>query len=429
VRQGDHVLSTIVPKSDTFEPHVDRDETQLVQFPEAYEPDAGFVKWRTFLRDVFVCSLGAYGGPEAHMGVFIDQMVSKKHYLTEDELVELMALCSILPGPTSTQTIVSIGYKTDGPLLALLTMLVWALPVLAVMTLLSFLYRGLAAWNVSTDILRFIGPMAVGFIVVAAFRIGRKVVNDTLTALLFVAGALMTYWIRAPWIFPVVLLAGGAISIGRFREPGMWKRPRIHPPWRYLAFFAIFAIGLLALSAMSSSRLVQLTESFYRYGYLVFGGGQVVVPVMHSELVQVREYMTNQEFLTGYGLAQGLPGPMFSFAAYAGGMAARGGAIWRQVLGAASGGVGIFLPGLLLIYFVYPVWEQLKQIRAIRIALRGINAVAGGLIAIAAVILMQAGGFHAGNLAVTAISITLLTSRKVPAPLIVAGALVAGFTL
>ncbi|MFA4945047.1 MAG: chromate efflux transporter [Lentisphaeria bacterium] len=416
-------------KANTIETHVDRDETQLVQFPAAYEPDAGSVKWGTFLRDVFICSLGAYGGPEAHMGVFVDQMVKKKRYLGEEELVELMALCSILPGPTSTQTIVSIGYKTGGPVLALLTMLVWALPVLVAMTLLSFLYQGLAAWNVSADGLRFIGPMAVGFIVVAAFRIGRKVVKDTPTALLLVGGAMTTYWIRAPWIFPVVLLAGGAIAVGVFRESGMWNRTRLRPPWCYLVVFAALAIGLLVLSALSSSRLLHLTESFYRYGYLVFGGGQVVVPVMHSELVQVRQFMTNEEFLTGYGLVQGLPGPMFSFAAYAGGMAARGGSIWLQALGAAVGGVGIFLPGLLLIYFVYPVWEQLKQIRAIRIALRGINAVAGGLIAIAAVILMQASGFHAENLAIAALSITLLASRRVPAPLIVAGALVAGFIL
>jgi len=386
-------------------------------------------RWGAFLKDVFICSLGAYGGPEAHMGVFVDQMAAKKRYLTEDELIELMALCSILPGPTSTQTIVAIGYKTGGPLLALLTMLVWALPVLVVMTLLSFLYRGLAAWNVSTDVLRFIGPMAVGFIVVAAFRIGRKVVRDVPTGLLLAGGALTTYWIRDPWIFPVVLLAGGAVAMRLFREPGMWNRPRIRPPWRYLALFAGFALGLLALSAVSSSRLVQLTESFYRYGYLVFGGGQVVVPVMHSELVQVRQFMTNEEFLTGYGLVQGLPGPMFSFAAYAGGMAVRGGTVWRQVLGAAAGGVGIFLPGLLLIYFVYPVWEQLKAIRAIRIALRGINAVAGGMIAIAAVILMQASGFHAENLVVTTLSISLLASRKVPAPLIVAAALAAGFVV
>ena len=94
-----------------------------------------------------------------------------------------------------------------------------------------------------------------------------------------------------------------------------------------------------------------------------------------------------------------------------------------------AGGIGIFLPGLLLIYFVYPIWEQLKAVRAIRVALTGINAVAGGLIAIAAVILMQASGFHVENLAVTALSIILLASRKVPAPLIVVAALAAGVLL
>jgi chromate transporter len=148
---------------------------------------------------------------------------------------------------------------------------------------------------------------------------------------------------------------------------------------------------------------------------------------MHSELVQVREYMTNQEFLTGYGLVQGLPGPMFSFAAYAGGLAARDGSAAFQVLGAVLGGIGIFLPGLLLIYFVYPVWENLKQIRAVRVSLRGINAVAGGLIAIAAVILMQASGLEPDNLLVTVATVALLATRKVPAPLIVAAALAAGF--
>lgn len=94
------------------------------------------VRWRTFLKDVFICSLGSYGGPEAHYGVFTDQMVIKKNYLAEEELVELIALTGILPGPSSTQTIVAIGYKMGGPLLALLTMLVWALPVLILMTLL-----------------------------------------------------------------------------------------------------------------------------------------------------------------------------------------------------------------------------------------------------------------------------------------------------
>jgi chromate transporter len=118
---------------------------------------------------------------------------------------------------------------------------------------------------------------------------------------------------------------------------------------------------------------------------------------------------------------------MFSFAAYAGGMAARDGGTLVHLVGAAIGGVGIFLPGLLLIYFVYPLWEDLKKIRAIRLSLTGINAVAGGLIAIAAVVLMIASGFTWGNLLVTAAAAVLLAFTRVPAPLIVLAALGAGF--
>ena len=384
------------------------------------------VRWPVFLKDVLVCSLGAYGGPEAHMSVFMDQLVARKKYLTEEDLIELIALCSILPGPTSTQTIVAIGYRAGGPLLALLTMLVWALPVLAAMTALSFLYQFLAAREISEDVLRFIGPMAVGFIIVAAFRIGRKVVTDTTTALLMIFGAVTTWFIRDPWIFPLVLVIGGAVSIMIARESEIWNRVRLDPPWRYLGLFAFFALGGILLATISENRLAVLFENFYRYGYLVFGGGQVVVPLMHSELVQIREYMSNQEFLTGYGLVQGLPGPMFSFAAYAGGMAARDGSNLLQVGGALVGGIGIFLPGLLLIYFIYPVWENLKKIRAVRISLRGINAVAGGLIAIAAVILMQASGFQLENIIAVALAVALLATGKIPAPLLVVFALAAG---
>ena len=382
---------------------------------------------RSFLRDVLVCSLGAYGGPESHMSVFIDQMVVKRRYLTEQDLVELIALCSILPGPTSTQTIVSIGYKMGGPVLAFLTMLVWALPVLVVMSALSFLYAFLVRVDISIDVLRYIGPMAVGFIIVAAVRIGRKVVTDVPTACLAVASAAITFFVRTPWVFPVVLVAGGVVAMIVYRENGMWNPVRVAPPWRYIVVFAVFAVGGIAAATVFETRLVQMFESFYRYGYLVFGGGQVVVPIMHSELVEVRRYMTNQEFLTGYGLVQGLPGPMFSFAAYAGGMASRGLGTVVQIVGAMIGGVGIFLPGLLLIYFVYPIWEDLKKNRGFKISLRGVNAVAGGLISIAAVILFQATGFHVDTIIVTAVTAALLGFTRIPAPLIVAASIAAGF--
>lgn len=387
------------------------------------------VKWPTFLKDVFICSLGAYGGPEAHYGVFTDQLVTKKQYLSEEELVELIALCSILPGPSSTQTIVSVGYKMGGPLLALLTMLVWALPVLTIMTVLSFMYVLLNRLNVSSEGLRFIGPMAVGFIVVAAIKIGRKVVSDRLTAGLMVMGAVLTYFIRSPWIFPAVLVFGGFASVLASGEKDLWNRVKLNPPWIYFGLFAGIALGSIGLIMLTDNRILHLFESFYRYGYLVFGGGQVVVPVMYGELVEASAYMTNQEFLTGYGLVQGLPGPMFSFSAYAGGLAARGGTILYQILGALAGGIGIFLPGLLLIFFIYPIWENLKKVKGIKVSLKGINAVAGGLIAISALILMQKSGWVIENIMVMLITILLLFTKKIPAPLIVVLALVAGFVL
>lgn len=384
-------------------------------------------KWRTFLKDVLICSLGAYGGPAAHYGVFAEQMVKRKGYLSEEELVELVALNSILPGPTSTQTIVSIGYKTGGPKLALLTMLVWALPVLVMMTALSFLYEILARLNISQDGLRFVGPMAVGFIIVAAYRIGLKVIKGRMTLALMIFGAMTTYFVRTAWIFPAVLLVGAAVSVMMTGEKNIWNHVKLSPPWRYLIVFTVFALGSLVADALTTDRIIDLFESFYRYGYLVFGGGQVVIPVMHAELVQTSGYMTNQEFLTGYGLVQGLPGPMFSFSAYAGGMAARGESMLYHIAGSLAGGMGIFMPGLLLIYFVYPVWENLKKIKAVKIALTGINAVAGGLIAASAVILMQKSGLSPENITVTAVSAILLFTGKVPAPLIVLASLIAGF--
>ncbi|SNT11044.1 chromate transporter [Anaerovirgula multivorans] len=387
------------------------------------------IKWRTFLKDVLICSLGAYGGPEAHYGVFTDQLVVKKKYLTEEELVELIALTGILPGPSSTQTIVAIGHKMGGPWLAFLTMLVWALPVLTLMTLLSFLSQFLGSMNISQDGLRYIGPMAVGFIIVAAYRIGRKVVTDKITLLLLLLGGITTYFIREPWIYPLVLILGGVVSIITSKEKNLWNHVKLSPPWKFLIAFGVFAVGSLLLTFIWDNRIIHLFESFYRYGYLVIGGGQVVVPLMYSELVEVNQYMTNQEFLTGFGLVQGLPGPMFSFSAYAGGMAARGESILTQVLGAVTGGIAIFLPGLLLIYFIYPIWENLKKIKGIKVSLKGITAVAGGLITVAAIILMQKSGFVFDNVIVMLTTVVILITKKIPAPLIVVAALAAGFIL
>lgn len=385
--------------------------------------------WGTFLKDVLICSLGSYGGPEVHFGVFIDQMVIKKKYLTEKEFAELIALTGILPGPSSTQTIVSIGYKFGGPYLAFLTLLVWAMPVIIIMTLLSFLGQFLEQINMSENILRYIGPMAVGFIIIASITIGKRVVTDKITILLFIFGAVTTYIFRQSYVFPLVLISGGIISILTTKQEKLWNKVKIEPPWKYLiAFFGIMITSFI-LSYSLNNIIVTLFEKFYRFGYLVIGGGQVVIPFMHSELVEINKYMTNSEFLTGFGLVQGLPGPMFSFSAYAGGMASRGGGVILQLLGAAFSAIGIFLPGLLLIYFIYPVWDNLKEIKAIKISLKGITAVAAGLIFISSIILMQESGFSYDNILVTVFTILILYTKKLPAPVIVLGVLILGFLI
>ena len=166
---------------------------------------------------------------------------------------------------------------------------------------------------------------------------------------------------------------------------------------------------------------------FYRYGYLVIGGGQVVVPMMFNELVEINKFMTSQEFLTGFGLVQGMPGPMFSFSAYAGGMASRDLGPILQVLGALISGIGIFLPGILLIYFVYPVWEEIKKIKGIKIGIKGIGVVAAGVILTSGFVLMQKNGFSLDNLVILLITVVILLSKKIPAPLIVLLVLIIGF--
>ena len=387
------------------------------------------VKYTAFLKDVLVCSLGAYGGPEAHYGVFTNQMVDKKKYLTEAELAELIALTALLPGPSSSQTIVSIGYKQGGPLLAFLTMLVWAMPVLIVMTILSFSDLILTAINLSIEGLRYIGPMAMGFIVVALVRLGSKVLVNKAGTVLFVLAAITSYFFRFVWVFPLLLILGGLMTVFLSKESQLWHKVKVKPQWTYITVFAILALGSFLAAQFYGGMILTLFEQFYRYGYLVIGGGQVLVPYMYNGLVEVAGYITHENFVTGYGLVQGLPGPMFSFSAYAGGIAAQNQGVFIQVLSAMVSGIAIFLPGLLLIYFIYPMWEQLKMIKGLKVALSGVIAVACGLIFSTAIILIQSTDWSLVGLIVTVLTVVSLLSKKLPAPIIVALVLMIGFIL
>lgn len=226
-----------------------------------------------------------------------------------------------------------------------------------------------------------------------------------------------------------MLVLGGLATVLLSKETNLWHKVQIRPHWGYLIAFVSIAFGSLVLASATDHRLVQLFDSFYRFGYLVFGGGQVAVPLMYGDLVDVNHYMTGQEFMAGFGLSQGVPGPMFSFSGYAGGLAARGEGPGFQILGAAVSGIGIFLPGLLLIFFVYPIWENIKQIKGIQVSLLGVNAVAGGMVAGMGIVLFQMNGLSMVNIMVTFITAALAFWGKIPTPVIVVITLLAGLLL
>jgi len=280
-----------------------------------------------------------------------------------------------------------------------------------------------------SNLLRFIAPMVVGFILIAAFRMGKSVINNRLTAILFLFSAVAILLLRTPWSFPLMLLIGGTATLLASGEKNLWHKVALRPTWSYFIIFLVIAAGSFLLALITDNRLIDLFDSFYRFGYLIFGGGQVAVPLMYGDLVDVHQYMTGQEFMAGFGLAQGIPGPVFGFSGYAGSLAARGDGAGLQLLGAMVCGIAIFMPGLLLIYFVYPIWENLKTIKGIRISLLGINAVAGGMVGGMGLYLLGMNGLHASNILVTIIAAALVLWGKIPTPIIVFATLALGLVV
>jgi chromate transporter len=348
--------------------------------------------------------------------------VVKKNYLTEKALMEWMALCSFLPGPTSTQVITGIGLERGGRSLALLTLAVWALPMILLMGCLSFIPQAFGSSNSFPAWLEFLVPMAAGFVAWAAWQIGRKVVTDKLSVALWAQGFAVVLMSGSPWAIPLILFSGGILGIvlgdSQKSEPKNNEEGNSFPWGIFTLFVGITSTCWIAMQ-FSPDSLIVLFERFYRYGYLVFGGGQVVVPVMQGELVDQAGLLTAEEFLSGFGLVQALPGPMFSFAAFAGGLSENHGTITRQALGALLGGFAIFLPGTLLLFCVHPIWEKFRNLPWVPKALAGLNATAGGLIGGALVVILLGIDQSIPTYVFFLLTLFALMSRKIPAPILV----------
>lgn len=396
-----------------------------------------------FLKAVFFYTVSAFGGPQGHLGMMMKTFVDRRKDVTREELMEYVAFCQLLPGASSTQTITLIGYKRGGIPLAILTLLIWIMPASILMGIFSFLFFYVKEYHVSLDIFSYIQPMAVGFIAFAAFKMYRVSVDNTITFVIMVLSAIATYlFFKTPWIFPILIVAGGVVT--NFSSHRIPKKETIRPrhiKWTNIWLFILIFITVGLLSEMARKqdwahrRVYNLSENVYRNGSLVFGGGDVLMPMMYEQYV-VRpktQYMTREEYLTGWGIVRAIPGPVFSVTSYVGGIILRDyGKSW-QVLGCAIGCIGIFLPSALLVLFFFPVWQNLKKYVVVYRSLEGINAVVVGIMWASFLYLVKdisvtdLNTVSFVNLGVIVGTFCLLTFTRIPAPFIVLGCLAIGF--
>lgn len=389
------------------------------------------IRYYIFLKDVLKLSITCFGGPQAHIAHFQKFLVTERKYLSEQDLNELYALCQVLPGPTSTQTLTAIGYRLGGAGLAYLTLLVWALPAVIIMTTAGLLITSFEKKQISLEFTRFIQPMAVGFVSYAAYSISMKTVNTKLGLVLMVIAGVASYFIKTPFVFPITLLVAGVVTSFNYKAHPKEAKKKFDIKWSNFFLWGGVLIFAAVLGGITKALPIRLFENFYRNGSLIFGGGQVLTPMLYTEFVQYapKQYLSSQEFLSGYALAQSVPGPVFSFSAYIGALAMRDYGIIGKLLGAIMSAAGIFLPGTFLIFFMIRVWESLKKFRPIRASLEGIFAANAGLVAAAAVILFQPLENSITNFGFTIGTFCLLAFSRMPSWAIIIAGLLLGLVI
>ena len=388
------------------------------------------VRYSVFLNDVLILALTSFGGPQVHLSLFMERLVDRHRYLTSAELIELNALCSVLPGPTSTQTLTATAYKIGGPRLALLTLLIWISPAVAAMTAAALALIHLQDIGFSLSFTRFLQPIAVGFVAHAAFRLASFTIKSNAGMALMLSTIPVSYYFPSPWLSPFLILTGGALTAIRYQNiQQSEKQEAFDFKWINIFLFFGILVGAAVLGQITGWKAIRIFENFYRNGSIIFGGGQALIPLMFNEFVGFKHYLSKEEFLSGYAIVQALPGPVFAFCSYLGTFAMRGEGLAFQLLGSAASSAGIFLPGTLLIFFVYRFWAKLKGFRIVRASLEGINAVSCGLVATAALVLIKPMDLMPVNVLIMSGTFLTLYFTRIPSYLIVALGLAAGLAL
>lgn len=327
--------------------------------------------------------LTSFGGPIAHLAYFRTRFVERLGWMDDRAYADLVAFCQFLPGPASSQVGMAIGYRRGGLAGALAAFLGFTLPSVGIMVLAGY---GVATFTdpVARGLLQGLKIAAVAVVGHAVWSMARSLCPDRKRAGFALAAAVWMLLVPAALSQVLVILVGALAGHVLLRAEGPAESARTEPLgrsawWRVrigLGLFFLLLALVPALAALVQNQALALFDAFYRSGALVFGGGHVVLPLLEREVVGPG-WVGQDAFLAGYGIAQAVPGPLFTFAAFLGTV---GSGPPNGLGGALLATLAIFLPAFLLVYGGLPVWERLRREPRLRAALMGTNAAVVGLL-------------------------------------------------
>lgn len=333
---------------------------------------------RIFLRFGVTC----FGGPVAHIGYFQDELVRRRRWLDEAEFADLLALCNFLPGPASSQMVFAMGFRRAGVLGALTASLCFTLPSAVLLILFAYGVTQLGDLR-SAGWLHGLKLAAVAVVAQAVWSLGRRLCPDKARLTIALATAAVVLCLPGALIQIAAIALGALLGRWIYRETvpttsQSGERLARRHAWAAgtLAAWAILLAALPVIAAQLHSRPLSAFDSFYRSGSLVFGGGHVVLPLLRAEVVPPG-WISDNAFLAGYGAAQAVPGPLFTFSAYLGAVIFAPTHSW---LGGFLCLFGIFLPAWLLIGGALPFWHLFRSRPWMQAALRGANAAVVGIL-------------------------------------------------
>lgn len=348
--------------------------------PLPASPSAGS-RWLEVFFASLKLGLTSFGGPVAHLGYFRAEYVVRRRWLDESTYADLVALCQFLPGPASSQVGIAVGLLRAGYRGALAAWTGFTLPSAIALVLFAYGVDAIGG-RLGTGWLHGLKVVAVAVVAQAVLGMMRSLAPDRERATLAVAAAVIVLIVPGAWGQIAAIVLGGVVGLVLLRNDAPADHmalPIAVSRWTggcLLILFFVLLIGLPLLAASVPSQGIKLFDAFYRAGSLVFGGGHVVLPLLQASVVPPG-WVSNDAFLAGYGAAQAVPGPLFTFAAYLG-----------AVMGPAPNGwagallclVAVFLPSFLLVIGTLPFWDQLRRLPAAQRALRGVNASVVGLL-------------------------------------------------